>query len=395
MKKRVTRIFSGSLIRQDLRSNLALMIAVTLIMCMMSVVITFAGNMLGGDSEEKDYSKAQQDFYSYLYVLASYNETAGTDLSYDDFEKGDDESTYKMVFEQVSQQSGQDLSVKGFKKVIDDLSGSDVSMKTYVSEFEYVYALGNVKGCFSGEDLDINDLMQDMLDTMGVNSDLIENMSDMDTSSMLNRMYYTVMIILPVLLFIIFAGNSLIVDQVDKGSMAYILSTPTKRSAVAITQMIYMIFVPLLIIAIVCGVRIAAIQVFTGEVDVEQTLALYGGLYLLVEAMASICYFASCFFNLSKYAMALGGGLNVWFFLASLLGMFGTQNMVDMGIGVEELNNFNHLTLIGLFDIDALGTVGSSSVDTSFIWKLCVLAVVAVFFYAVGVIRFQKKDLPL
>ncbi len=395
MKKKVTKVFSGSLMRQDLRSNLALMLVVILIMCMMSVVITFAGTILGDDSDEQDYEKAQQDFYTYLYVLASCNEAAGTSLSYEDFETGENDAIYKSIFERMDERYGQDLSVEGFQKAIDDLSGSDVSLKTYASEFEYVYALGNVKGCFSGDDLSINKLMTDMLETMGINSDLIENMSNMDTSSMLNRMYYTIMIILPILLFIIFAGNSLVVDQVDKGSMAYILSTPTKRSAVVITQMIYMIFVPLVMIGIVACVRMGAIRLLVGDLDVPQTLALYGGLYLLVEAMASICYFASCFFNLSKYAMALGGGLNVWFFLASLLGMFGTQNMVDMGIGVEALNNFNHMTLIGLFDIDALGTVGSSSVNTDFVWKLAVLAGVAVVFYAAGAIRFQRKDLPL
>ncbi|MCD8321295.1 MAG: hypothetical protein LUC89_00225 [Oscillospiraceae bacterium] len=111
--------------------------------------------------------------------------------------------------------------------------------------------------------------------------------------------------------------------------------------------------------------------------------------------MASICYLASCLFNLSKYALALGGGLNVWFFICSLLGMFGSESMVNVGMGVEELGMFNHVSLIGLFDIDALGTVGSGAVDTSFIPKLIALVVVAVICYTAGAIRFQKKDLPL
>ncbi len=85
----------------------------------------------------------------------------------------------------------------------------------------------------------------------------------------------------------------------------------------------------------------------------------------------------------------------MWFFITSLLGMFGTDMMVDMGIGVTELGNLNKATLVGLYDINALATVGTESVDYSFVWKLIVLAVIAVVCYSVGSIRFQKKDLPL
>lgn len=93
--------------------------------------------------------------------------------------------------------------------------------------------------------------------------------------------------------------------------------------------------------------------------------------------------------------MAFGGGLTVWFFLASLLGMFGSDMMIDMGIGVKELGIFNKTTLVGLYDINALSTIGTDSVDFSFIWKLSVLFGITVVCYSVGSIKFQRKDLPL
>lgn len=93
--------------------------------------------------------------------------------------------------------------------------------------------------------------------------------------------------------------------------------------------------------------------------------------------------------------MAFGGGLTVWFFLASLLGMFGSDDLINMGVGVEQLSIFNKLTLVGLYDINAIGTVGSSSVDYSFVWKIVVLAAIAVVCYIAGAVKFQKKDLPL
>ncbi len=395
MRHKVTKVFSGPLMKQSLRSNMVMTLVVLFIMCMMSVVISFAGNIIGSLTEEEDYTEAQSDFYSYLYVMASYNEIAGTSLNYDDFSQASDLSDYEAAFSLMTMQSGTEFTVEGLQTAADTLAGSDVPLESYVTQFEYVYALGSVEGCFSGEALEIDGLMTNMLEMMGLDPNILETMTDMDPTAMLNQMYYTIMIILPILLFIIVVGNALVVDQVDKGSMAYILSTPTKRSAVTITQMIYMILVPLALVAITCGVRIGATYAFSGQVDALSLLALYGGLYVLVEAMASICYFTSCFFNLSRYSMFLGGGINIWFFLASLLGMFGSDMMVSMGMGVEALNNFNKLTLTGLFDFEALATVGSEAVDTSFIWKLCVLGVIAVVLYIVGAIRFHKKDLPL
>lgn len=392
---KVTKVFSVPLFKQSLRANRALLIACTVVLCLMTVVITYAGNLIAG-TESADYTDAQTDFYSHLYVLAAYNEMMGTELSYDDFASSDDTTMYETVFEMMSAQSDElDLSVEKFAESAELLAESDVGLDVYITNFEYVYALGATEGVFTGDTLDVSTMMTNMFEMMGMSSDMLNTMTEMDTSAMLNQMYFTIMCLLPIILFIIFAGNELFVDQVDKGSMAYVLSTPTKRSAVVITQLIYMIVTPLIMVG--CGliVRLLATRAFTGEVDVVKYLALYGGIYLLAEAMASICYMASCVFNLSKNAMALGGGLNVWFFLCTLLGMFGSDTMVSMGIGAEMLGVFNNLTIVGLFDVEALGTVGSGAVDYAFVPKLVALVVIAVVCYAIGAVRFQKKDLPL
>ncbi len=392
---KVTKVFSVPLFKQSLRANRVLLIACTLVLCLMTVVTTYAGNLIAG-TESTDYTDAQTDFYSHLYVLAAYNEMAGTELSYEDFSTTDDQSMYETVFEMMSSQSEDlDLSVEKFAESAEILEGSDVGLDVYIENFEYVYALGATEGVFTGNTLDVSTMMTNMFEMMGMSSDILTTMTEMDTSAMLNQMYFTIMCLLPIILFIIFAGNALVVDQVDKGSMAYILSTPTKRSAVVITQMVYMIITPLVMVG--CGliVRLLATRAFTGEVDVVKFLALYGGIYLLAEAMASICYLASCVFNLSKNALALGGGLNVWFFLCSLLGMFGSETMVSMGMGAEMLGVFNNLTIVGLFDVDALGTVGSGAVDYAFVPKLIALVCIAIVCYAIGAVRFQKKDLPL
>lgn len=132
-----------------------------------------------------------------------------------------------------------------------------------------------------------------------------------------------------------------------------------------------------------------------GEVNIKMNIALYIGMYVLVEAVGGICYMGSCLFTQSRKATAFGGGVAVWCFIASLLGMFGADDMVNMGIGVEELAFFNKLTLVGLYDVKSLSTVGTDTVNYDFVWKLCILAVIAAMSYTIGKISFQKKDLPL
>ncbi len=393
---KTTKFFSWTLMKQSIKSNLTLMIAITVVMCLMTVVMNYASSLIGMASNDEEITEAQTDFYSHLYILASYNETAGTDLSYEDFIASDDTSMYETVFTYANSSSTElNLSTEAFEESIEILEDSDVSVDTYVREFEYVYALGNVQGCFSDEALSVDDMLLTMFEAMGISSDLLNTMSSMDTTSMLNIMYYTVMGILPMLIFIVVAANSLIADQVDKGSMAYILSTPIERRAVSITQALYMVFAPLVMIAIVCCFRLGSSFIFFEEVEVLRTIVLFLGMYILIEAFAGICYLGSSFANTSGKSYGFGGGLTVWFFLASLISMFGMEDMVNAGMGVEELGNFGYTTIITLFDVSSISTIGTGSVDTTFVWKLAILAIIALACYVIGGMKFKKKDLPL
>lgn len=222
-----------------------------------------------------------------------------------------------------------------------------------------------------------------------------EQSLQMDPSVILNTMYYKVIVLIPVFLLVVVAANALISSQVDHGSMAYILSTPTERKAVAFTHIIFLLLIPLVVMGIVCGVKCVLNGEITGDADVEATVLKFAGMYVLVEAVAAICFLGSCLFNHSSRALTFGGGITVWCFIASLLGVFGSEELVDMGVGIEQLDIFNKMTLVGLVDISAMETVGSSDVNYEFAWKLGVLAGVAAVSYLLGALRFTKKDLPL
>lgn len=393
--KKTARYFSRPLMGQTIKSNWTLCLAILFIMILLSNVVNYAMSMMATEKSDVDVTEYQESFYTYLGALATYNTAAQQDLSYDDFSSGGNEAAYETAFQMLNAQSDMNLSTEGFQEAIDGLSQSDISLDKYVKQFEYVYALNQSKGVFDKEELTVSGMLTITLDMMGVSSEMVEKMSEMNPASMMNHMYYTAMGLLPIFILIVILSNSLIANQVDRGSMAYVLSTPTRRSAVAITQMVFMIVVPLLMIAIVCATRIGTTFLFYDEVNVPGILALFGGMYILIEVVCGLCYMGSCLFSQSKKAMAFGGGLAVWFFLASMIGMFGSENMVNTGMGVEELSVFNKLTLVGLYDVDSLATVGTGSVDTAFVWKLLVLAAVAAVCYAVGAVRFSKKDLPL
>ena len=393
--KKTARFFSKPLMRQNIKSNWALCLAILLIMVLLGNVMNYAMSMMATEKSDVDVTEYQESFYTYLGALAAYDTMTQQELSYDDFANGNNKAVYETAFGMLNKQAAMDLSIEGFQSAIDGLSQSGISLDKYVKQFEYVYALKQSEGVFDKEELTVSGMLTITLDMMGVSSEMVEKMSEMDPAAMMNQMYYTAMGLLPIFILIVILVNSLIANQVDRGSMAYVLSTPTKRSAVAITQLVFMLIVPLLMIAVVCATRIGTSFMFYDEVNVAGMLALFGGMYILVEAVCGICYMGSCLFSQSKKSMAFGGGLAVWFFLASMIGLFGSENMVNTGMGVKELSIFNRLTLVGLYDVNSLSTVGTGNVDTSFVWKLLVLAVIAIACYTIGAVRFSKKDLPL
>ncbi|MDR3263205.1 MAG: ABC transporter permease subunit [Clostridiales bacterium] len=211
--------------------------------------------------------------------------------------------------------------------------------------------------------------------------------NNFDINALLGNMFYGMMGPMVPIIYIVITANGLVASQVDRGSMAYVLSTPTKRSTVAVTQMLFLIgslFITFTLLSIFAMASQAAVF---GNVAVGNTLLMNLGCFIEMTAIAGICYMCSCLFNLSKYSLGIGGGIAVWFFLAKMLGNFGDP---AMPMGADALKIFNYTTMFSLFDTQSIveGT-------TAYIWKLAILVAVAVVTFAVGITRFKKKDLPL
>ncbi|MDE5992715.1 MAG: hypothetical protein K2G87_06655, partial [Oscillospiraceae bacterium] len=157
---KTTNFFSVTLMKRNIRSNVLLTIVITFIMIMMSTVVNYAISIMPAPKNNDTDAEAQKKFFSYLSVLAVSNQMSGSELSYNDFINSEDKTAYEMIFNSAKQNpmlsdAEIDFTTEEFHAVIDTLSDGDISLETYVEQFEYAYALGNVNGVFSGDTLDM------------------------------------------------------------------------------------------------------------------------------------------------------------------------------------------------------------------------------------------------
>lgn len=198
-------------------------------------------------------------------------------------------------------------------------------------------------------------------------------------------------IILP-MVYTIMTANNLIAGQVDSGSMAYVLSTPTKRKKVTITQMLYLIgsIFLLYVVLTITGI-ITSEFARKGEFTIsnKELLLLNLGGFITLSTISSICFLCSSWFNRSKHAIGVGGGISMFFLVTTILGLFGSPVMPS-AIRIEAMNYFNYVSIITLFDAVDMLDGGSS-----YWFKLLILFGVAVVLYIISIWKFDKKDLPL
>lgn len=187
------------------------------------------------------------------------------------------------------------------------------------------------------------------------------------------------------------ASNHLIAGQVDSGSMAYVLSTSTKRSTVVFTQAMYLIGSLFVMFVLTTATGCVCLSLVTEDVELTygKLILLNIGAFLVLFALSGFCFFTSCFFDRSKRSMAIGGGLSIFALVAAMLGLFGSP-VIPSIVRLDSLNYFNKATIIALFDV-----ISIMDETGAFLWKFVILGVTGIVGYAAGSAFFTKKDLPL
>lgn len=293
-----------------------------------------------------------------------------------------------------------------------DLEGEKKKFSDYVTKDELLssarsgtYVLRDmlVDGVNNGQTLDS---MADAVNEYKVkeSESILEGMDDSTAESfeelgkidlytlVIGNMFFKISGLLLPIIYAIMCANNLISSQVDTGSMAYVLSTPTKRRTVIRTQMLFLIsslfamFALTTLTSVVC----LAIVINNGiTITFGEMLLFNAGAFITMFAIGGICFMFSSWFNRSKLAMSVGGGLSIFFLVATILGLFGSDVMPSI-IRISTMNMFNYVSLISLFDIESIldGTL-------TFLWKWGILLAVGIVTFVVSAIKFDKKDLPL
>lgn len=267
------------------------------------------------------------------------------------------------------------------------------TINSFSSRLNYdVDVLGKDKQTASAEIM--GDLTQSFLSNVPKDvSSALEELGKLDMYGLVvGSVFFKMAGLLLPIIYMIMVANNLIAGQVDSGSMAYILSTSTKRKQVVFTQACFLVgslfamFCCTTLTSVIC---LSLIDAGVTELTYGQIILLNLGAFLAMFAMSGISFLASCWFNRSKHSMSVGGGLNMFFLVATMLGLFASHTLPSV-IRLKALNFFNYVSVISLFD-----AVNIMDGGLTFIWKLAVLLVIGLACYFIAGRKFEKKDLPL
>ena len=175
---------------------------------------------------------------------------------------------------------------------------------------------------------------------------------------------------------ILFA-NVFITNEVDRGTLAILLNSPTTRLRILLSKALVFIILLLTIPVFVGGSGVLSAVMYGIELDSAKWWTVIALWLLYSFAVGGIAFAIGCWFNKSRYALGIS---------AVILGSFFILGMLS---GMESLEFCKYFTLQTIFDIPAI--IDGKSV----LWQMTVLPVIAIPLYGAGIIRFLKKDLPI
>lgn len=194
--------------------------------------------------------------------------------------------------------------------------------------------------------------------------------------------YYGLLFVLILSIFSVMTSTQLMARLVDQGAMAYLLSAPTTRVKVALTQAIVLLTGLLIITAVTTLAGYGGYAWFIGDLNdfnSSNFLLLNVGAFLLFFAVCGISFFISAISNDEKKALGISG-----------IVVFGLFSLNLVGKISEKLSWMQHISLFSLFNTAGIvkGTVN---------WgPTCgILLGAGLAGFAAGMMLFKKRSLLL
>lgn len=180
--------------------------------------------------------------------------------------------------------------------------------------------------------------------------------------------------------FIIILSNRLVAKYVDNGSMAYLLSVPSKRSRLARTQAFFMITC-LFLLALYVTVLILACSelLFPGELETAAYLRVSFGHCGVLIFFGGLGFFCTCFFNESRHCTGTVSAIVIYSILVQMISQAG-----------DKFEKVKYATPLTLFDMDGLAASDAGA------WAGCLtLYLIGIIGYIAGITFFGKKNLSI
>ena len=198
------------------------------------------------------------------------------------------------------------------------------------------------------------------------------------TEFLANYLYGFLFLVLPLVLLILLA-NRLMAGYLDRGTMAWLLSSPNPRWKIAATQALFQAACGVVTVVYAGGLcTVLSVAMYPGELAAGPFLRLNLTLAALLCLLGSVCFLGVCAFSDSCRGLALGSGLCVVFILLQMLAQSG-----------DKWEWLRYLTPLTAFDSTALAAGGGS------LWPALGLAGGAACLYATGIFVFTRRDLCL
>ncbi len=172
-------------------------------------------------------------------------------------------------------------------------------------------------------------------------------------------------------------NHRLVAAHVDKGSMAYFLSTPNSRSKIVVTQAAFSLvsMATFFTTVTVCSLALSEIM-YPGAMDVGGFILLNIYAMFMYFAIGGIGFLASCIAHDSGISLGIGIGIPLGFLVFQMVG--------DAGVKFAWLSK---LSLYSLYQPDKI-IVG----DTVGYFGMLAFLVISALLYGTGVWIFNRRD---
>ena len=353
------------------------------------------------DRAEQARTLASDAIAQYKADSEAGNITAGADFDVSYYESIAanyvNEMMYDTVYDMQIEEGANDDEAKQYAVSVKVISNTAISTYTlWLAEYEEDNINAGLDGAVTDEQKEsaraeaIESITDQIPEKVG---EALSELGNMDIYGLIiGSIFYRIAGLLLPMVFVIMVANGLLAGQVDSGSMAYVLSTPTKRRTVTVTQMTYLIIALLAMYLLLTAVSVVSVWAVGGNsfaINYSEILLFNLGAFITMFAIAGFCFMCSAIFNRTKYSMSIGGGITIFSLVCTILGLFGS-NVVPSAMRIDAMNFFNYLSVISLFD-----TVSILDGGLSYLWKFAILLGIGIVTFIIGVFRFDKKDLTL